>query len=148
MLELHFELICCRIILIELSTIEGQRVVLTVEATESRLIYEQKEFGMDILGEEAFKGWSNGTLWNGWETPIFEFDEAERLLAALVRAHEQMETPIEAWYDDKEDNFCFILNDQDEPERYPAIVIEIDDKEVKGYGIGAFAWVWEEMSSE
>lgn len=123
-------------------------MVSKVKTTASKSKFEQKEFGMDILGEDVFKGWSNGTLWNGWGTPIFEFNEAQRLLATLVRAHEQMGTPIEAWYDDKEDSFCFILNDQDQPECYPAVVIEVNSKEVKGYPIGAYAWVWEEMSSE
>jgi hypothetical protein len=29
----------------------------------------------------AYTGYSDGSTWNGWETPYFEFDTAQRILA-------------------------------------------------------------------
>lgn len=102
---------------------------------------------MDVLDDDIiFEGWSDGTVWNGWSKPYFEFDEAQKLLANLIAAHHQHNDPIQAWYDEQEDRFCFILELGGEAECYSAELIETDEGQVlKVYPIGTGAWVWNEL---
>ena len=107
--------------------------------------FEEKLFGIDVLGSNvSFKGWSDGSLWNGWDMPLFELDAAKRVLIAFIRIHKENNEPFQAWYDETEDAFCFILPDEIEPECYSAEVIEIGGKKLKVYPIGTGAWIWEE----
>jgi len=93
--------------------------------------FEQKIFGLDGLGNDVFDGWSDGTLWNGWGTPLFELDEAQRLLAVLVRTYDQMGESIQAWYDDKKDSFCFLFQGLSKPRCYPVTIIGVYGREVR-----------------
>lgn len=109
--------------------------------------FKKSSFGLDLLGSDiSFQGWTDGSLWNGWSKPLFEFNEAQKLLDTLTRAYKQANEPLQAWYDSEEDSFYFILQEETEPEGYPAEVIEAEEgQKLKVYPIGAGAWVWEEL---
>src|SRR5687768_6596852 len=97
--------------------------------------------------DTPFEGWTDGTLWNGWATPLFEYDEAMR----IVDAHNRVEPfdkndPGRAWYDAEADQFCFVQASADgEVECYQAIEHETQDQKLKLYAVGARSWVWEEL---
>ena len=84
----------------------------------------------------TFGGWTDGRLWNGWERPHFEFDEANRLLHRL--------TDLAFRYDSAQD--AFIVSDwSGEEEPWVAEVITPPDGEaIKVYPIGTGSWCWQE----
>jgi hypothetical protein len=105
-------------------------------------------FSIYILDDVHIEGWTDGSLWNGWATPVFEFAEAKKLLDALVDAYKQLGTSDRAWYDERNDSFCFVQEDCPEPECYPSEIIKVSGQELKVYPIGAEVWVWEEVSAQ
>jgi hypothetical protein len=94
-----------------------------------------------------FDGWTDGTLWNGWATPLFEYDEAMRIVDAHNKAEPfDKDDPGRAWYDAEADRFCFVLAATDgEVEYYRAFERETQGQKRKLYAIGAWSWVWEEL---
>jgi hypothetical protein len=103
-------------------------------------------FGMDILGDFNVEGWTDGTLWNGWAKPMFEFPEARRLLDVFAHVYEQQSKGARAWYDEQNDSFCFVLEGDSEPECFPSQIVEVAGQELKVYPLGTGAWIWEEVS--
>ena len=110
---------------------------------EMRLFYGSR-FGADFLGEETVTGWTQGSDWNGWAVPHFEFREAQR----LVQLHQRTYGPESAWYDADDDEFAFILDGDDVPETFPASEIVAEGKTLKVYPIGAGCWIWEEVEQD
>lgn len=98
----------------------------------------------DIYGE-PIEGWSDGTRWNGWATPLFEHGAA----LSLVEQHNNL-VPLrpndrgKAWYDGSNDQFCFLLAGGDEIEYYRACERKAGSQELTLYAIGAYYWTWEE----
>lgn len=45
----------------------------------------QGYFRLDCYGSEVFEGWTEGDIWNGWATPMFEKQAADQLVAATLR---------------------------------------------------------------
>lgn len=93
--------------------------------------------------DRPIEGWTDGTRWNGWATPRFEFSQAQRLVDEYNR-----HSPESAWYDPERDRFCFLLDGYEEPDCYEAAAIEVEGESIKVYAIGAWAWVWEESRGE
>jgi hypothetical protein len=88
----------------------------------------------------AFKGWTNGHLWNGWERPHFELEEAQKLVAAI--------NDPKVRYDSAKDVFI-TTNGDAEDEVWPAqLITALGPNHVKVYSIGTGAWCWEEVSNE
>jgi hypothetical protein len=86
---------------------------------------------------EAFEGWTNGELWNGWEKPRFEKAEADRLLQWLQDSS--------AKYDPARDAYITVSQDG-EDEVWAAESIPISDgSSLRVYPIGAGSWIWEEV---
>lgn len=83
-----------------------------------------------------FHGYTNGDTWNGFACPYFEYDEAVRVLEALGNK----------WTYDGQLKVFLVFNEADppdyEPEEFYAVEIEIDDKKIEVYGIGAYSWAW------
>ncbi len=94
-------------------------------------------FWADFLNTTV-EGWTDGSLWNGWATPHFEYPEARRVME-LINEQDSMASGT---YDELGDQFCF--NIEGEEECYPAIYAKVEGKTTKLYAIGAWAWVWEE----
>jgi hypothetical protein len=86
--------------------------------------------------DETFRGWSDGTLWNGWERPKFEYAESVRVVATVGRGGR--------YYAD-DDSFVTCLADGEE-EIWPAETITLPDGgTIKVYPVGAGSWIWEEL---
>lgn len=97
--------------------------------------WRQSRFGIEGL-EEAFIGWTDGRLWNGWEKPRFQMQEANRLLQSLT------DRPYR--YDPARDAFIS-TGGSDEEESWVAEVITLPGGEtIKVYPIGTGAWCWQE----
>jgi hypothetical protein len=102
-------------------------------------LWKSSRFSLDGL-EGVFKGWTKGQLWNGWEMPHFEFQEAQKLIAAL--------NDPKVRYDLATDVFT-TRNGEDEDEVWPAqLITTLGPQQVKVYPIGAGSWCWEEVSNE
>lgn len=96
-------------------------------------IYRRAQF--EVEGCDArFEGWSNGTAWNGWARPLFDFQTAQTVLAALAPG----------WRYDEHGDAFFTPNDDGE-ESWPADFVELPDGgAAKLYPIGAGSWIWDE----
>lgn len=97
-----------------------------------------------------YLGYTDGDSWNGWATPYFEFDVAERIAEDYVRLPERMKLrdiepgDYRAGYDEAEDAFLFYEPVNDDEAYYYAQTIAVEGREVKAYAIGAYEWTWEE----
>jgi hypothetical protein len=101
-------------------------------------------FSIDSILRQTFEGYTQGASWNGWACPYFERTIAERVLRAS-------EANNYNWRYDSESD-AFIVQSKDDPEDYDpevfnGVKINIADMEIVVYGIGAFSWVWEEIST-
>lgn len=104
-----------------------------VSQDEAVPIYRRACF--EIEGCDAcFDGWSDGTVWNGWARPWFDFQTAQTVLAALAPG----------WrYDEQGD--AFITPNDDGGESWPAVSVELPDGgAAKLYPIGSGSWIWDE----
>ncbi len=115
---------------------------ISAEATQMR----RGKFRIEVYDPELFSGWTDGELWNGWATPLFEYAEAVR----ITDVHNKM-VPLDpndkgkAWYEAEKDRFCFITEGTDQQtENYPAFVRHVDGEIRPLYGIGTWYWTWEE----
>jgi hypothetical protein len=101
--------------------------------------WKASRFSLDGI-EGVFEGWARGQLWNGWEMPCFEFQEAQKLIGALH------EPKVE--YDSARDLFTTRdTGDEDEAWLAQSITV-LGPSQVKVYPIGAGSWCWEEVSNE
>lgn len=93
------------------------------------------EPALEVEGCDAcFEGWSDGTAWKGWAQPLFDFQTAQTVLAALAPG----------WrYDEQAD--AFITPGDDGEESWPVAIVELPDGgAAKLYPIGAGSWIWGE----
>lgn len=99
-------------------------------------IFYQADFCMD-LSEKSFTGYTDGDTWNGFACPYFSYMEAVRLLEEFGNK----------WsYDEIKDAFIVWVvgaTANDEPEVFESVTIQVNDKDVKTYAIGAYSWVWD-----
>ena len=97
------------------------------------------------IGEypKAYIGYTSGKRWNGWATPYFEFEEAQRVAEGF---NECAEYPIQ--YDEVYDQFYILDNESGELEKWPGEGIHTADGIKKLYGIGAYSWVWDEITDQ
>ncbi|MHC1769474.1 MAG: hypothetical protein AB9869_35185 [Verrucomicrobiia bacterium] len=86
--------------------------------------------------EKTFEGWTDGTLWNGWAKPYFEFGEAEKLMTAL-------NDPM-CSYDAAQDRFVTKSSSGEDESWTAEVIAGLGGTRLKVYGIGAGAWVWDE----
>jgi hypothetical protein len=99
-------------------------------------VFTSGTFSIDGM-EGEFEGWSDGTLWNGWEKPCFAREVAERILEASGYC----------WsYDPAADEFTVVTSDEDEPEQFKGEAIQLGDGgSVTACFVGAGAWIWEKI---
>lgn len=104
----------------------------------------QALFGIDpMTPQEIFTGWHHSDIrWNGWATPAFDREVAEKVIAWVAKGYEGYDEPPTtfAW-----DGDVLVMSNHEyeddegwEPER---IEPDADGR----YGIGAFSWVWSEI---
>lgn len=94
------------------------------------------QFGLDGV-DGRFHGWTTGESWNGWAKPMFELQEARRVIAAMPELKGRFATS-----DDR-----FVTSGQDgEEESWNAESIQPDGgSTVKVYPVGAGCWCWDEI---
>lgn len=114
---------------------------------ENTMSLRQGKFYMEVYDPELFEGWTDGELWNGWATPLFQYEEAAR----MMDVHNRMDPVVDpedkprAWYDAERDRFCFITEGTGrEIEYYSACLRQAGGEMRKLYGIGSWYWTWEE----
>ena len=97
-------------------------------------VFAPGTFGIDGI-EGEFEGWSDGTLWNGWEKPCFTRGVAGQALEAAGAS----------WtYDAKTDAFVFAAQDGEDEEVLAAESVQLGDGgTVTAYFIGAGSWIWD-----
>jgi len=108
------------------------------EAERSRALFRQASFAL-ADSEETFSGWTDGTLWNGWEMPHFERAEAERLIRWL--GDERMR------FDAERDAAVTVSQDGEEEIWAGETVTVSDGSGIRVYGVGAGAWTWDEVET-
>jgi len=96
--------------------------------------FNRGTFSIDGV-ECEFEGWSDGTLWNGWEKPCFVREIAERVLEAAGAS----------WtYDAMSDAFIVATEDGEDHETFAAEAVQLGDGgTATAYSIGAGSWIWE-----
>lgn len=88
----------------------------------------------------AYIGYTNGTLWNGWATPYFTLEEAQRLQADFNKG---IDNPM--FYDVNKDEFRLKYDGDDEPYIWKGEDIQTVDGIKHLYGIGAYSHIWDEL---
>jgi hypothetical protein len=78
-------------------------------------------------------------LWNGWATPYFTLEEAQRLQADFNKG---IENPM--LYDVSKDAFVLKYDGDDEPYIWEGEDIQTVDGIKHLYGIGAYSHIWDE----
>jgi hypothetical protein len=97
------------------------------------------------LYDEGIEGWTDGTLWNGWATPSFEYAEALKIVDMQNRlpAFDPGDAG-KAWYDAENDRFCFVqAGSGGEVEYFEGTKLVVDGEPRKLYPIGSWSWTWE-----
>lgn len=92
-----------------------------------------------VDADEAFDGYTDGEVWNGFASPYFERAVAEQILKS---SHKR---GYRALYDQEQDAFIVSHSDDPtdyEPEVFGAQKILVDGKELNVYPVGAYSWTW------
>ena len=91
----------------------------------------------------VYIGYTNGYLWNGWATPYFTYEEAERLQAEINQRDD-----MRMFYESRADKFYWQHEDDDEPYVWKGEDIQTVDGIKHLYGIGAYSHIWDELGDE
>ena len=111
----------------------------------------KSKFGIDTY-EGEFVGYTTGYLWNGWATPYFTKEVADKILETQNKAYIDCGMDKDgcyAVYNAEKDQYEFY-----EPEYYdgPYTVEGEDFETVDGklhlYGIGTACWIWDEVEED
>lgn len=90
----------------------------------------------------VYIGYTNGDRWNGWATPYFTLEEAQKVQAEFSQG---VDFPM--LYDVNKDEFR-IKYDDDEPYIWKGEDIQTIDGKLHLYGIGAYSHIWDELGSD
>jgi hypothetical protein len=115
---------------------QAAKLRLVTDAEGQANLHRYAHFALEGV-EGVFAGWTDGRHWNGWATPHFERGEADRVAAAF-----------DARFDPERDAYITMSQDGEE-DAWAAVDIQISDGSgIKAYGIGAGAWIWDEVEPE
>lgn len=90
-----------------------------------------------------YMGYTSGARWNGWATPYFTLEEAQKLQAEF---NQDVESPM--LYDVNKDAFILKYEDDDEPYIWEGEDIKTEDGIKHLYGIGAYSHIWDDLGDE
>ena len=88
-------------------------------------------------------GITDGTRWNGWECPYFNFDEATKILSSQTPKNECIESGC-TYYEISADGLHIV--ETSEEAIYVSDSIIVDGQ--RYFPIGRFCWVWEEVKQQ
>jgi hypothetical protein len=122
-----------------------QGVVLSDELSRFDVVAEQEKVSLFTQGvfcidgvEGEFQGWSDGSVWNGWDKPFFSMDVSVQVLKAFGCFWE---------YDAGKDVFIVKTDSCEDAEEFAGISLELaDGGRVHAYPVGAGSWIWERVS--
>lgn len=92
---------------------------------------------------QAYVGYTSGADWNGWATPYFEIADAKRVMTdnnEIGQYHMQ--------YDEINDKFYTVDEEGREFEIWQGEDIKTEEGIKHLYGIGAYSWIWDELTEE
>ena len=112
------------------------RFRLIPEGEKEAVVFQPGRFALADC-DEAFDGWTNGRLWNGWEMPRFEFAVCGEILKVLGDER--------AGYGGRRDAFATLNQDGVEEVWAAESITLADGSRMKVYPLGAGAWMWERM---
>ena len=108
-----------------------------VAEQEKVSLFTQGVFCIDGV-EGEFQGWSDGSVWNGWDKPFFSKDVSVQVLKAFGCFWE---------YDAGKDVFIVKTDSCEDAEEFAGISLELaDGGRVHTYPVGAGSWIWERVS--
>lgn len=91
--------------------------------------------------ERIYEGYTDGTLWNGWECPWFTKEVTEQIMQDLNK------DDVKTEYDGERDSY--IVHQVDgEPDVFDGADVVTDDGIQRLYPIGAWCWIWDEVQEE
>lgn len=92
-----------------------------------------------IENSPIYMGYTNGARWNGWATPFFTLEEAQK-----IQAEWNIDAEFPMLYDVSKDEFR-VECDEDEPYIWKGEDIQTVDGIKHLYGIGAYSHRWDEI---
>jgi arginyl-tRNA synthetase len=93
--------------------------------------------------QTAYIGYTAGASWNGWATPYFEKDEAIRMMRDFNAHHQGTMT-----YNEATDTFRVYDTMCGDYEEWEGFNGETEHGIKHLYGIGAYCWIWDELTDE
>lgn len=96
----------------------------------------------EIEGVGTFAGWTDGSHWNGWATPLFEKDVADQ----IVQGYNSSGTDGGAWYNPEQDAYCLSDTDDEEPLAFSGRTVETPGGTKRLYPLATRYWTWEEAT--
>lgn len=91
--------------------------------------------------ERVYEGYTDGTLWNGWECPWFTKEVAEQIMKDLRGDGAETE------YNENTDSYSVMLPDSVE-DVFDGEYVDTEDGVKHLYPIGAWCWIWDEVQLE
>lgn len=88
-------------------------------------------------------GYTNGARWNGWATPYFPLEEAQKIQAEFNQGD-----GLRMFYDCQADKFYLQYESDDEPYIWEGEDIQTVDGIKHLYGIGAYSHIWDDLADE
>lgn len=92
-----------------------------------------------IEDSPVYKGYTSGCHWNGWATPYFTLEEAQK-----IQAEWNIDAEFPMLYNASKDEFR-VECDEDEPYIWKGEDIQTVDGIKHLYGIGAYSHRWDEI---
>lgn len=110
----------------------------TVSKDEGIPIFRKTRFSLEGLDGKSFEGYTDGSLWNGWEMPYFALKAAQSVLDALGATWTLQE-------DKKVLRAILDLGNGQEEVEWEAVLLDLPDGgSVQAYPIGAGSMIWGE----
>jgi hypothetical protein len=91
--------------------------------------------------EKTYEGYTDGTLWNGWECPWFTKEVAEEMMGDLNKEGVRTE------YNQETDSYIIEV-EFDEPDVFEGSDVVTEDGIKHLYPIGAWCWIWDEVTED
>jgi hypothetical protein len=88
--------------------------------------------------ERVYEGYTDGSLWNGWECPWFTKEVAEQIMQDLNR------DGVETEYNERTDEYIVKPID-DVEDVFEGEYVDTEDGCKILYPIGAWCWIWDEV---
>lgn len=93
----------------------------------------------------TFPGYTTGSLWNGWATPLFSRDTSLAIALALRQADSGADEAMDLTYDREAD--AFVLHDPFAPDEATVWRAQNHTEAPEAlYPIGTHEWTWEEVT--